>query len=43
VRAPEFYRGMLLAGVGRTNAKNLSVQVLKHDAEGATFSVKWDA
>jgi uncharacterized protein (TIGR02265 family) len=43
VRAPEYYRGMLLAGVGRTNVKNLSVQVLKHDAEGATFGVKWDA
>lgn len=42
VRVPTFYRGMLLAGVGRTNAKNLDVQLLNHDEAGATFSVTWD-
>lgn len=41
VKEPEFYRGMLSAGVDRSGAKVVTVKTLNHDATGATFSVKW--
>lgn len=43
VRAPAFYRGMLMAGIGRTGAKDLEVKVVGHDEQGATFNVSWKA
>lgn len=41
VKEPEFYRGMLTAGVERSGAKGLEVHTLSHDASGATFSIRW--
>lgn len=41
VKEPEFYRGMLTAGVDRSGAKVVEVTTLTHDPSGATFSVKW--
>jgi uncharacterized protein (TIGR02265 family) len=41
VKEPEFYRGMLVAGVGHAGAKNLEVKTLGHDASGASFSIRW--
>lgn len=41
VKEPEFYRGMLTAGVDHSGAKVVTVKTLKHDASGATFSIKW--
>jgi uncharacterized protein (TIGR02265 family) len=42
VKEPEFYRGMLEAGVGRAGAKNLEIKTLGHDDSGASFSIRWD-
>jgi uncharacterized protein (TIGR02265 family) len=41
VKEPEFYRGMLEAGVTRAGAKNIRVKTMSHDATGATFSIAW--
>ena len=41
VKEPEFYRGMLSAGVDRSGAKIVEVHTLTHDATGATFSITW--
>ncbi len=41
VKEPEFYRGMLSAGVERAGAKGLEVKTVSHDATGATFSIRW--
>lgn len=43
VKAPEFYRGMLQAGLARTGPKSLDVRLVSHDANGATFRVAWNA
>ncbi len=41
VKSPEFYRGMLLAGLGRTDARDLAIQLVRHDGQGTTFRVTW--
>jgi uncharacterized protein (TIGR02265 family) len=41
VKSPEFYRGMLLAGLGRTGATGLAIQLVRHDDQGTTFRVTW--
>lgn len=41
VKEPEFYRGMLSAGVDRSGAKVVTVKTLSRDETGATFSVTW--
>ena len=41
VKEPEFYRGMLTAGIDRSGAHTVVVKTITHDASGATFSVKW--
>jgi uncharacterized protein (TIGR02265 family) len=43
VRSTDFYRGMLEAGLTRTNAKALQVRLVTHDSAGATFRVTWVA
>jgi|APLak6261678615_1056124.scaffolds.fasta_scaffold01295_3 uncharacterized protein (TIGR02265 family) len=41
VKEPEFYRGMLEAGVTRAGARNIEVKTIAHDSSGATFSIRW--
>lgn len=41
VREPEFYRGMLMSGIGRAGAEALQVQVVRREGPSATFAITW--
>lgn len=41
VKEPEFYRGMLVAGLERAGARNTEIRTLSHDESGAKFLVRW--
>lgn len=41
VKEPEFYRGMLTAGLERSGAQGVELQTIEHDATGAKFLVRW--
>jgi uncharacterized protein (TIGR02265 family) len=41
VTYPHYYRGVMEAGLEALGAKDIAVQVLSHDARGATFSLRF--
>lgn len=41
VNEPEFYRGLLTAGLDQSGATAVTVKVRAHDSEGAHFDIEW--